>query len=492
MWHIASILNLGAAQLWFSDGMPIHAARGGVNSSSRLIVGGQGFLDVTQICGDSVLLDFNSHSFMATHSESVAFAACASNESSSIPLELALRGHGLFTVVMPGSRKSTHAASGSVAGKLKPLPVVSSYDAAFIDEMISRKVIPYQNIPDAPGKSADELRALGKQLFPFSPYSYQLAICIYDWATASFTRLVFMKIFEYTDLRGNPLDMTSIAQMIWASNFATYTPQNPDFMKSFLMEPSNSLADVRRQLDIVVPELRRLSDVENRVLAAAFQAMPRTSVLAKPQLFSGQVDIFQLGVEHFGIEFLQSPLNAGPIGKPLVMPFANALSSFAAPGKVITTKMVYAFTDSFNDALHYSNGIVIVMNFPDDGSWVWEAANYVTPLSDDAAKIEYDFPPGTSFLVQSADTAIVDVPTGVGNATTKETLTIITLQPHTGKKRARAAIVARRSTAETVASVVAQASAYPATFEKDARLSGRLAHKDTGRRCRCYGVLEKA
>ncbi len=44
-------------------------------------------------------------------------------------------------------------------------------------------------------------------------------------------------------------------------------------------------------------------------------------------------------------------------------------------------------------------GILLVAN-PPDGATVWKAANYITPLSDGAKKIEYTFPPGTSFLIQ--------------------------------------------------------------------------------------------
>jgi hypothetical protein len=39
---------------------------------------------------------------------------------------------------------------------------------------------------------------------------------------------------------------------------------------------------------------------------------------------------------------------------------------------------------------------------------VWEAVSYITPLSDDPAKIEYTFAPCTGFLVQSVEPQQVD------------------------------------------------------------------------------------
>ena len=40
MWTLQSVDNPTSAPLWFSDGAPIDATRGGSGTSSRLIVGG--------------------------------------------------------------------------------------------------------------------------------------------------------------------------------------------------------------------------------------------------------------------------------------------------------------------------------------------------------------------------------------------------------------------------------------------------------------------
>jgi hypothetical protein len=67
--------------------------------------------------------------------------------------------------------------------------------------------------------------------------------------------------------------------------------------------------------------------------------------------------------------------------------------------------------------MHYQNGILLIAN-PRAGAVVWDAANYITPLSDDPEKIEYTFPPRTRFLIQDVSTQTIE----------DKTVTVITLQ----------------------------------------------------------------
>lgn len=386
MWQFQSIENPSGASLWFSDGEPLEVPRGGKGVSSRLIVEGQGFLDVTDFQNGFPngpvmdMVNLNGQVFNYTPNPSV-------------DLTLSLPGNGTFS--------ATQVSKGiTLSGQLKPLPVISAADVNDFNQMIEDNYVPYQNIPDAPGKTTAQIAALGLQLFPFTPYSFQLAMAVYDWTTASFTRVVLMKIFEYTSLGSAPypLDQASIAAAIWESNWGTYTPQNVDYMNSFMMVPANSLQNVQNQLAQVAPALQTFSDVENRLLCAAFQSLPRTSIVSEPQLFSGQVDISQLGTEHFGIEFLQCPLNDGPVGTPLQIPLEVALDTYIQVGQVITSKMVWSFGSSLEEAMQYQNGIVLTANPPND-AWVWNTVSYITALSDDPNKIEYTFAPGSSFEV---------------------------------------------------------------------------------------------
>jgi hypothetical protein len=146
--------------------------------------------------------------------------------------------------------------------------------------------------------------------------------------------------------------------------------------------------------------------------------MPRTSLVDHPLLYSGQMDIQNLGSEHFATEFLQFPLNSGPVGVPLELPLQQALATFIVPGAKLTTKMVWSFGSSMEEAMTYQNGIILVA-VPPAGSIVWDTVSYITPLSDDPTKIEYTFAPGTSFLVMNVETMTIQ----------GKQVVVITLQP---------------------------------------------------------------
>lgn len=444
MWRLSHILC--RFQLWFADRLPLDTERGAlIGGSSRLIIDGQGFLDLTTT-SPTPALSIGEERSQPDHWEIIAngvplwanrsvntAAACPSfhDIADAVALALKINQHGDFELAievshilagMTSPQNSTQTfpacidnntdcydTPGQVSGKLTPLPTIHASDIELIDQMIDRGVIPYQNIPVSPGKPMEEIRALGTRLFPFTPHSFQLALCVYDWTTPSFARLVLLKIFEYTGLKPAPLfplDQASIAETIWATNWSTYTPQDVDYMRSFLMEPSNSFDDVQTQLETVRDDLHRLSDVQNRLLAAATYSLPRTSIVAAPMLYSGQMDISQLGLDHFGIEFLESPLNSGPVGRTLVSPLADALSSYLAPGRTVTTKTAWSFTDKLEDAVHYANGILIILH-PAEGSWVWDQPAFITPLSDDPGKNEYVSAPGTAFEVLAVECAAV-------------------------------------------------------------------------------------
>lgn len=287
--------------------------------------------------------------------------------------------------------------------------------------MISARMVPYPDTEDSQGKSEDEIRALGLQLFPFSPYSFQLAMVLYNWTTASFTRMVLLNMFQYSALKtqhSTCIDQQSVARAIWMSNWASFTAQNTDFMASFMMKPAFSLLEVEMQLLKIRTQLEKAVIIENRVLSAAMQSLPRTSVLSKPYLFSGQLDMSQLTIDNFAISFLECPENEGPLCQPLKGNLEKALSTFLKEGKVVTTKVTWSFSHRIEDAMHYSNGLLLVVNFS-PASMVWETASYITPLSADPEKVEYTFPPGSQFEVQSVAESSV----------TKHQLLIITLQP---------------------------------------------------------------
>ena len=141
-----------------------------------MIVDNQGFLDVTDlILPHSTTINLNGQNIYAP------------SDTLWITIELGLPGGGNFTAAA--------AAKGTtIKGSLKPLPTVSAADASFLDRMIEEKYVPYRDVEEGLGKSEEEIRKLEKQLVPFTPQSFQLAICVYDWTTASFVRMVLTKV----------------------------------------------------------------------------------------------------------------------------------------------------------------------------------------------------------------------------------------------------------------------------------------------------------
>ncbi|KAI1307752.1 hypothetical protein F5Y03DRAFT_383663 [Xylaria venustula] len=470
-WRLASVSS--TSEVWFSDGIGISEPRDSNGISHRLIVDQQGFLDLTVISRVSVLLfDANglilpirlSNNKLRPIEKHKAMPLC-------INMSLYVGADGSFeiTSVDPRIHKSILSR---VSGKLKPLPCISATDIAFIDTMIEKRYIPYQNVPGAPCKTVEELTALGRRLFPFTAHSFQLALCVYDWTTASFARMVLLKIFEYTGIQQPPfpLDLDSLAEQIWASDWGPYTPQDPDYMRSFMMKPAKSLEDVKAQLNQVISDLHELSTVENTVLSAALQSLPRTSIFQYQNLFSGQVDICQLELDHFGVEFLECPLNDSPVCKEFRIPLADVLKTYVSVGKTITTKMAWSFTHNIEDALHYENGILLVATYP-EGSRVWDSGAYVTPLSDDPKKIEYVFAPRTVFKVLSVQTHTLK----------ERQLVVITLQPNRSDRAAAAPSLAPRVGRELKTKHV-QNLARGRTYS---RRTPRSSKKSAGPRCAC-------
>lgn len=116
------------------------------------------------------------------------------------------------------------------------------------------------------------------------------------------------------------------------------------------------------------------------MLMASFYSMHQTSLYRVPQLFSGQPDISNLGLNRFAAEFEEFPRNAGPVGTPMEMPFDESLQTIFKTGSTITSKVVLSSTEYRDTALQYSNRILLVFN-PATDAVTWEKASYITDLS---------------------------------------------------------------------------------------------------------------
>jgi hypothetical protein len=159
--------------------------------------------------------------------------------------------------------------------------------------------------------------------------------------------------------------------------------------------------EVTAEYERVAGTLRGMLDALKRITTAAVRSMPRTSGLAVPRLYSGQVEISNLGEPAFARHFLEYPGNAGPPPATMGMPLDRALRTFLAPGQTVTLKSFLSTTDSQQDALHYSNGILLQIDrAPSDP--VWPESAYITPLSDEADKTEYLFAPASRFQMSDS------------------------------------------------------------------------------------------
>jgi hypothetical protein len=165
------------------------------------------------------------------------------------------------------------------------------------------------------------------------------------------------------------------------------------------MVPAESETEVALQLKEKAPKLYSYVNAEINLITAGLQGLPRTCIKAVPKLYSGQVDIFQLSTSQLCAHYKELPANKGPKGTLLQLPLSQASKGFMAVGNTITVKGVVSFTDSVQDALTYSNGILLTIE-PPANDLVWEKAAYVTPLSNNLDKTEYIFYPGTQYIVK--------------------------------------------------------------------------------------------
>lgn len=382
MWIINSLdlSSVPSDQGYMSDGLPVVGiTRGGQGTSFRLMVTGLGYIDITD-CGlqgsgsQPYLLFIASYAYWYSGpTASIAMTVTSS-------LQCAVIGDG-----------------NSLNVYFTPFPFFDPSDLDVVAEMAEAGLIPYPVLP-ADGRPYSAVAATAAAFFPFSASATEIGLTVYDWTTPDFFRMDVFNYYQYTMVAGEPLDGNDIVTAIWTTNWPPYVASDPNFMGSMMMTPATSEADVATQYQAVNVQLKADLDCLKRVIAAALQAMPRTTVLSIPALYSGQVDVSNLGTSAFATYFLEYPGNAGPPPAPMGEPLNQALAGFLSAGNVVTLKSFLSTTDTQNDAVNYSNGILLQIT-PNGGSVVWGQCAYVTPLSNEATKTEYLFGPNAQFLM---------------------------------------------------------------------------------------------
>lgn len=390
MWSIQNVIvEAPDIEVTLSDGLPISARRGPAGSSVRMAVGRLGFLDITD----------TGHQTGGPHYWQLHFNGEIYWYDGEGAPSIIIRSDGHFLVTGDGNE---------VKGRLKPVPEVLPRDVDLIKEMEDHRLIPYQSVTGNQ-RPFSAVEPLANQYLGFSPLARTLALSIYDWTTADFFRLDIFHFYRYTALPGSPASDDDIINAISTTSWPPYTPADKFFMHSMMMGPVSEpyQAGVTAQYPNIKQSLIQYLDALGRVTTAAMQSMPRTSVLSKPELYSGQVDVSNLGPDALATYFLQYPGNNGPKGSPMGMPIDQALTGFMQPGSVINLKSVMSFTHSLEDAQRYSNGIIVRIK-PSPGSEVWTQCAYITPLSNEVDKIEYTFPGGSAFKVNNYEKQIID------------------------------------------------------------------------------------
>lgn len=379
MWTIQSCQVPQGTTDYMSDGQPIVGTRRGPESASfRLYAAGLGFLDITD----------TGHQTGGPHDWQLVINGQVYWYDGDGGPAIVIHQSGGFEVTGDGN---------SISGQLLPQPDIKASDLALMEEMIAAKLIPYQD-PQPGERPYSSVAPLAKQYLQYSTAWYNLGLTVFDWTTADFFRMDVYHLYRYTEVSDQPLHDNDIIQSIWTSSWPPYTPQNPPFMHSLLMTPADSEADVTAQYATTHCTMRAYTDALQRLTSAAIESMPRTSIISKPMLYSGQVAISNLGTDAMAVYFKEYPGNAGPVGAAMGMPIEEALNTFMAPGNVIHLKSFISFTDNLEDAQHYSNGIIIEMA-PAPNSVIWHQATHITGLSDEADKIEYTFIPGSGWLI---------------------------------------------------------------------------------------------
>lgn len=402
MWTITSFVAENGNYAYMSDGKPIQGTqRGPAGTSCRLYVDGIGMLDITdngqQPGGPQPWqLVINSQLYWYDGNGTPA---------------ISVNSNGTFIVT---------GNSNDISGQMHPLPIISPDDLQTLDLMKSENLIPYTQLQSGERPYSD-VESVALQYFAFSPAAVDLGLTVYDWTSADFARMDFFHLFRYSAVSGMPLDDQDIINGIWTSKWPPYTPQDGPFMWSFMMQPAQTEAEVAAQYAQVSGTLSNYLNALMRLTSASMYAMPRTATVAKPMLYSGQVAISNLTEDIMAVYFEEYPGNAGPVGFPMGMPITEALNGFMAPGNVVTLKTFISFTDSQQDAQHYSNGIIIEMS-PAPGSAVWTQSPYITPLSNGPTKTEYTYSPGAKWQVTGSRVETID----------GKTYTVISTQDYPG------------------------------------------------------------
>ncbi|MGJ8653937.1 MAG: hypothetical protein ACSHX8_11735 [Opitutaceae bacterium] len=390
MWTISNFNVTDSIQLYASDGKPIeNVARDESEGVCRIVISPFGYIDFESQAHDSEGLTY----FTLTANGQVI------NYTSDLSVAVSV-SVGSFTMTGP---------EGAVTGTLTAFPPLTGTTIEAFREMIRIQIVPYQDPPPPTVPKTDaELQTLASQYFPGNPYGFDLAMALYDWTSASFIRQDLFHQLEYTAMAGAPLDLPSMAKVIFGCSYPGYSYEDANFMNQFMMKPSTSEQDIYNQLLTVYQKVKPLAAAEMDVFANGVLSLPGISVAEYPQLYRGAMPLsggYDTG--DFSPSMFEFPGNAGPDNQPLYQALDAALQGTLTPGSIITTKGPWSFSNDLAGAKVWQNGILITLN-PPPGATHWPGAGDITAFSINPGTFEINMPPPTRYRIESYQWEIIE------------------------------------------------------------------------------------
>ena len=81
--------------------------------------------------------------------------------------------------------------------------------------------------------------------------AFDKAMALYDWTAASFIRQDLFNQLQYTAVDGCPLDLRTMARVIWGCSYPGYTHADSNFMNMFMLAPPTSEAALYESLSSI-------------------------------------------------------------------------------------------------------------------------------------------------------------------------------------------------------------------------------------------------
>jgi len=385
MWSITKLTyNEGdLTKIYCCDGLPLfHTERGPEGHMERIMVGNLGYIDIA----DTGHLENGPYYWSLSINDAIYWYEYEAE------LEIAIEPDGSFRVEGDDNKLELH---------LKELPKLEDNIIQQFHEMIDLKIVPYLDPPVGVQKTDEQFQMLAEKYFPQDDYGFEKAIALYDWTSPNSIRQELFSLMQYTGIAGLPLDLRTMARVIWNCRFSTDSIQGEDFMNAFMLQTAASEEAIYQQLCQVYRKLQALTTAEMKLYAQAILSLNYPSVDEFPTLYRSAVpELAGYNTEDFAPSLYEYPGNWGPQEYPLIQNFEEALFGALSPGSIITSKAPWTFSNDWETTKASQNGILITCKPPEDAT-VWPGCANITEFSLNPEKFEINMPPPCRYRIDS-------------------------------------------------------------------------------------------